>query len=93
MLEKHRNMKRQRILHNHPEVSKALHSLCGAASAFCFIEDPQLGWATLLGFHVYEAWEDFGYLHDSGFKDIWHFWVVFIPLAVVLCILKQTGVM
>lgn len=85
-------MKRQRILHKHPEVSKALHFVCGAASAFCFIKDPQLGWATLLGFHAYELWEDFGYLHDNGYKDIWQFWVVFIPCAVVICILKLGGI-
>lgn len=83
--------KRDELPLGHLKIRHWLHFVCGAASAFCFVPDPQLGWATLLGFHAYEAWQDY-YFHDGGFRDIWEFWVVFIPCAVVISILKLKGV-
>jgi len=84
-------MKRNDIPWENPKVRHWVHYLCGAAGAYCMPINPHYGWSIILGFHGYEAWQDY-YFHDGGFKDIWEFWVVFIPLAVLICILKQTGV-
>ena len=68
-----------------PAVRHPIHFICGAAAAYCMPTNPHFGWSIIAGFHAYEAWQDFGYMHDGSFKDIWEFWVVYIPVSVVLC--------
>ena len=68
-----------------PAVRHPIHFVCGAAAAYCMSMDPHAGWSIIAGFHAYEAWQDFKYTHDSSFKDIWEFWVVYIPAIVLLC--------
>jgi len=80
------------FLSTHPKIRHWLHFLCGAVAGFAIVEDPHSGWAIILGFHGYEAWEDFGYLHDSSFKDIWEFWVAFTPVVVTMIALRLGGI-
>lgn len=76
--------KKTTISRQHPKVRHWLHFLCGGAGAVVMALCPSAGWSIIAVFFGYEAWEDFGYLHDGGFKDIWEFAIVYIPLLVVI---------
>ena len=75
---------KQEILLRKPYIRHPIHFVCGAVCAYVMAGNPHLGWGIFLGFLGYEAWQDFGYLHDGGFKDLWEFLLLFILVALVI---------